>query len=94
MLSLSLCILTVLLLLLRWILLGMLYICTEGLEISGLVILPRIVDLCTLLPGDNKISLYFKTLGVGTKCVTDVTNLIHTSLKKNPQIFEKLRSIS
>lgn len=73
-------------------LLGMLYICTEGLEIMNVVILPRVAELRMLLPGDNKISVYFKALGVGTKCITDTSNLIHTSLKKYPQIFEKLKN--
>lgn len=77
----------------RWMLLGMLYICTEGLEVMNVTILPRVAELRTLLPGDNKISVYFKSLGIGTKCITDTGNLIHTSLKKHPQILQKLKNV-
>jgi hypothetical protein len=78
----------------RWMLLGMLYLCTEGLSILGVVILPQVQELCLVLPSDNKISVYFANLNVTTKCVTDMSNLIHSSIKKHPEIFRWLKETS
>lgn len=65
----------------QWMILGMLYICTSGMTIGYTRILPCIPVLRDILPNDNRIYHYFGHLGIHTKCVTDMSNMISQTLK-------------
>lgn len=67
--------------------LGMIYLCTTGVNCGTVRILPCVPGLGKILPNDNRIHFYFGKMGVNTKCVTDMSNLINTALKDRPDIL-------
>jgi hypothetical protein len=67
--------------------LGMIYLCTNGISCGNVRILPRVPDLIHILPNDNRIHHYFGQFGVNTKCVTDMSNMITTALKDRVDIL-------
>jgi hypothetical protein len=66
---------------LQWMVLGMLYICTTGMVVGNVRILPKVLGLRTILPNLNRIKVYFASLRISTRCVTDMSNMITVSLK-------------
>ena len=64
-----------------WMVLGMLYLCTSGMCIGGVQVLPVIRDLAKILPNDNRILHYFGCLGINTRCVIEMSNMITVTLK-------------
>lgn len=67
--------------------LGMIYLCTNGISCGNVRILPRVPDLIHILPNDNRIHYYFGRFGANTKCVTDMSNMITTALKDRVDIL-------
>ena len=76
-----------------WMVLGMLYMCTCGHNIGNVRVLPRIPELCTILPNDNRIHHYFGSLKINTKCVTEMCNMIAVSLKGNEAALSVLANV-
>lgn len=69
--------------------LGMMYLCTTGVTCGTVRILPHVPALIQILPNDNRIHFYFgKKMGVNTKCVTDVSNLMNSALKDRVDILK------
>lgn len=67
--------------------LGMIYLCTTGVTCGTVRILPHIPGLINILPNDNRIQFYFGKMGVNTKCVTDVSNLLNSALKNRVDVL-------
>ena len=76
-----------------WMMLGMLYMCTCGRNMGTVMVLPRIPELCTILPNDNRIFHYFGSLKINTKCVTEMSNMISVSLKGNEGALRVLANV-
>lgn len=76
-----------------WMMLGMLYMCTCGHNIGNVMVLPRVGELCTILPNDNRIFYYFGDLKINTKCVTEMSNMIAVSLKGNEGALRVLANV-
>lgn len=76
-----------------WMMLGMLYMCTCGHNIGNVMVLPRVSELCTILPNDNRIFHYFGALKINTKCVTEMSNMIAVSLKGNEGALRVLANV-
>ena len=74
-----------------WMVLGMLYMCTSGMVMGSVQVLPAVPELRTILPSDNRILFYFGSLGITTKCVTDTSNMIAVSLKNNAAALRHLQ---
>ncbi len=68
--------------------LGMIYLCTMGITCNDVRILPCVSDLSGILPNDNRIHHYFGSLGVNTKCVTEVSNLVNAALKDRMDVLK------
>lgn len=64
-----------------WMVLGMLYLCTSGMCIGGVQVLPVVGELAQILPNDNRIMHYFGGFGINTKCVIEMSNMITVTLK-------------
>lgn len=76
-----------------WMMLGMLYMCTCGHNIGNVMVLPRVGELCTILPNDNRIFHYFGSLKINTKCVTEMSNMIAVTLKGNEGALRVLANV-
>lgn len=76
-----------------WMLLGMLYLCTGGHTIGTVTVLPRVRELCNILPSDNRIFHYFGSFGINTKCVTEMSNMIAGTLKDKADAIDALRNV-
>lgn len=76
-----------------WMLLGMLYLCTTGLNIGHVRVLPIVPELRTILPHDNRIHHYFGGMGINTKCVTDMSNMIVGTLKGQHRALAALQNV-
>jgi hypothetical protein len=72
--------------------LGMMYLCTTGVNCATVRILPLVPGLVHVLPNDNRIHFYFGKMGINTKCVTDVSNLINIALKDRADILKIFES--
>lgn len=77
----------------HWMLLGMLYLCTSGHVIGTVVVLPRVDELCYILPSDNRIYYYFGDMGITTKCVTEMCNMIAGTLKDQDRAIRLLEDV-
>ena len=64
-----------------WMVLGMLYLCTAGMFIGGVQVLPVVGELAQVLPNDNRILHYFGGFGINTRCVIEMSNMITVTLK-------------
>lgn len=76
-----------------WMLLGMLYLCTGGHTIGTVTVLPRVDELCYILPSDNRIFCYFGSMGINTKCVTEMSNMISCTLKDQDNAIRFLENV-
>lgn len=76
-----------------WMLLGMLYLCTGGHTIGTVTVLPRVKELCYILPSDNRIFYYFGSMGINTKCVTEMSNMIAGTLKNQDEAIRVLANV-
>jgi len=77
----------------NWIILGILYLCINGLSIRNLTVLPSCPILRSILPPENKISIYFSSMKIHTKCVTDIGNLITSTFRRDPTYLRSLSSM-
>lgn len=78
---------------LPWMIVGMLYMCTCGHTIGNVMVLPRVHGLCNILPNDNRIHHYFGALGINTKCVTEMSNMIAGTLKGKEGALRVLQNV-
>jgi|694.fasta_scaffold103702_3 hypothetical protein len=72
--------------------LGMIYLCTTGIQCSHVRILPSVPELLKIMPNDNRIHHYFGSMGVNTKCVTEVSNIVNLSLKDRMDVLKVFES--
>ena len=49
--------------------------------------------LCSILPNDNRIHHYFGSMGINTKCVTEMSNMIAGTLKGREGALRVLQNV-
>ena len=49
--------------------------------------------LCNILPNDNRIHHYFGALGINSKCVTEMSNMIAGTLKGKEGALRVLQNV-